>query len=74
MPWRKDSYPLQYSGLENSMDCIVLGVSESQSRTSDFHFLAYGTEQLVTFWVLTLSLHLRLFSGLPLKPSPGTGA
>ena len=32
------SYPFQYSGLENSMDCIVLGVAKSQTRLSDFHF------------------------------------
>ena len=31
-------YPLQYSGLENSMDCIVHGVSKSQTQLSDFHF------------------------------------
>ena len=31
-------YPLQYSGLENSMDCIVHGVAKSQTRPSDFHF------------------------------------
>ena len=31
--------PLQYSGLENSMDCIVHGVSKSQTQLSDFHFL-----------------------------------
>ena len=30
--------PLQYSGLENSMDCIVHGVAKSQTRLSDFHF------------------------------------
>ena len=29
-------YPLQYSGLENSMDCIVHGISKSQTRLSDF--------------------------------------
>ena len=29
---------LQYSGLENSMDCIVPGVAESQTLLSDFHF------------------------------------
>ena len=28
-PGEGNSYPLQYSGLENSMDCIVQGVSES---------------------------------------------
>ena len=30
--------PLQYSGLENSMDCIVLGVIKSRTQLSDFHF------------------------------------
>ena len=33
-----NSYPLQYSGLENSMDCVVHGVTKSQTRLSDFHF------------------------------------
>ena len=28
----------QYSGLENSMDCVVHGVAKSQARLSDFHF------------------------------------
>ena len=28
----------QYSGLENSRDCIVHGVTKSQTRLSDFHF------------------------------------
>ena len=31
-------YPLQYSGLENSMDYTVHGVTKSQTRLSDFHF------------------------------------
>ena len=31
-------YPLQYSGLENSMDCIVHGVTKSWTKLSDFHF------------------------------------
>ena len=30
-------YPLQYSGLENSMDCIVQRVSKSQTLLSNFH-------------------------------------
>ena len=33
--------PLQYSGLENSMDCTVQGVTESWTRLSDFHFLSF---------------------------------
>ena len=31
-------YPLQYSGLENSMDCVVHGVTKSRTRLSDFRF------------------------------------
>ena len=32
-------YPLQYSGLDNSMDCTVHGVAKSQTQLSNFHFL-----------------------------------
>ena len=32
-----NDYPLQYSGLENSMDCIVHGVAKSQTQLSEFH-------------------------------------
>ena len=34
--------PLQYSGLENSMDCIVRGVAKSRTRLSDFHSLTHS--------------------------------
>ena len=37
-PGEGNGYPLQYSGLENSMDCIVHGVAKSGTRQSDFHF------------------------------------
>ena len=37
-PGEGKCYPLQYSGLENSMDCIVHGVAMSWARLSDFHF------------------------------------
>ena len=30
--------PLQYSGLENSMACIVHGVAKSRTQLSNFHF------------------------------------
>ena len=33
-----NSYPFQYSGLENFMDCVVHGVAKSQTLLSDFHF------------------------------------
>ena len=38
-PGEGKRYPLQYSGLENSIDCIVHGVSKSQTQLSDFHSL-----------------------------------
>ena len=37
-PGEGKGYPLQYSSLENSMDCIVHGVPKSQTRLNDFHF------------------------------------
>ena len=37
-PGEWKGYPLQYSGLENSIDCIVHEVTKSQTLLSDFHF------------------------------------
>ena len=37
-PGKEKGYPLQYSGLENAMDCIVHGVAKSWTRLSAFHF------------------------------------
>ena len=37
-PGEGKGYLLQYSGLENSMDCIVYGATKSRTRLSDFHF------------------------------------
>ena len=37
-PGEGSSYPLQYSGLENSMECIVHAVAKSPTRLSNFHF------------------------------------
>ena len=36
-------YPLQYSGLENSMDCTVHGVAKSWTWPSDFHFQCFSS-------------------------------
>ena len=33
--------PPQYSGLENSTDCLVYGVAKSLERLSDFHSLTH---------------------------------
>ena len=45
-----NGYPLQYSALENSTDCIVHGVTKSQTRLSDFH----STNPIQGFSVLRL--------------------
>ena len=37
-PGEGKGYPLQNSGLENSMDSIVHGVAKSRTGLSDFHF------------------------------------
>ena len=34
----RKGYLLQYSGLENSMDCIVHGVTKKWTQLSNFHF------------------------------------
>ena len=36
--WSLEKGMVQYSGLENSMDCIAHGVAKSQTWLSDFHF------------------------------------
>ena len=41
-PGEGNGYPLQYSGLENSKDCIVHGVAKSQTQLSNFHFHFVG--------------------------------
>ena len=37
-PGEEKGYPLQYSGLENSMDYIVHGAVKSQTQLINFHF------------------------------------
>ena len=37
-PGEGKGYPLQYSGLEISMNCMVHGVVESRTRLNHFHF------------------------------------
>ena len=52
-PGEGKSYPLQYSGPENSMDCIVHGVAKTWTGLSDFHF---HRGQIQVFRDLKLSL------------------
>ena len=52
-------YPLQKSGLENSMDCIVHGIAKSQTWLSDFHFttisLTSQTKFKKYFYILVMT-------------------
>ena len=50
-PGEGNGNPLQYSGLENSIDCIVHRITKNQTQLSKFHRLEcsekYGTKDLV---------------------------
>ena len=56
-PGEGKGYPLQYSGLENSMDCIAHGVAKSQTRLNDIHFISH-----TVFWA---SLVAQMIKDLP---------
>ena len=45
-PGEGNRYPLQYSGLENSMDSVVHGIAKSRTQLSDFHFPLFLKVQL----------------------------
>ena len=46
-PGEGKGYPLQYSGLENSMDHIFQGVAKSRTQLSNFHFHANDERQSI---------------------------
>ena len=55
-PGEGKGYPLQYSGLENSMDYIVHGVTKCQTWLRNFHISLLR----VTLWLKDLNKYLRL--------------
>ena len=58
-PEEGKGYPLQYSSLENSMDCIVYGVAKSRTRLSNFHFPGNSQSQLFcTSYLKTILVHI----------------
>ena len=59
-PAEGNSYPLQYLGLEKSMDCIVYGLAKSCTRLSGFHFhfLSLKWNKSMRTFILPLNLHL----------------
>ena len=40
-PGEGKGYPLQYSGLEDFMNCIVHGVAKSRTQLSNFHTFTF---------------------------------
>ena len=52
-----EKLPIQYSGLDNSMDCIVHGVAKSQTWLNDFHNMWFS---LCIFEVYTREIILPL--------------
>ena len=48
-PGEGKGYPLQYSCLENSMDCVVHGVAKSRTQVSKSHFHFPKTELRLSF-------------------------
>ena len=54
-PGEGKGYRLQYSGLENSMDCIVHGVAKSRTQLRNFHFtFQYSKDRVSTTEVVTI--------------------
>ena len=66
-PGERNSYPLQYSGLENSTDCMVHGVTKSRTQLRNFHFTSRDgdhTSYLVANlfqWLLRKHCHLVVY-------------
>ena len=44
-PGEGNDYPLQYSCVENSMDCIVQAVTKSGTWLSDFNFISLAVQE-----------------------------
>ena len=53
-PAEGEGYPLQYSDLENSMNCIVHGVRKSWTLLRNFHFLTSNGDECNCPMVSTL--------------------
>ena len=70
-PGEGKGYPLQYSSLENSMDCTVRGGHKELDMTEQ---LSLSLSDIIIFWPLTLSTtsipNSVCLSYLPLHPPP----
>ena len=69
IPGEGKGYPLQYSGLENPMDCIVHGVTKNQTQLS---LLRASTTLLLLFWLFLPMSYLPYETGSSLKGAIGS--
>ena len=69
-------YPLQYSGRENSIDCIVHGVSKSRTQLSNFHFHFLFNITSIFGWFTCFKIHIQFldFPGSPVVKNPSANA
>ena len=63
-PGEGKGYPLQYSGLENSRDCIIHGVTKSQTQLRDFRFQVTPRKSNHIFSILRIK-RVQPFRGFP---------
>ena len=63
-PGEGKGYPLQYSGLENSRDCIIHGVTKSQTQLRDFRFQVTPRKSNHIFSILRIK-RVQPFHGFP---------
>ena len=61
----KKGYPLQYSSLDNSMDCIFHGVTKNQTRLSDLKKKNCMRQFLIMSSYLSIHPSICLISSLP---------
>ena len=69
-PGEGNGYPLQYSGLENPMDCIVHGVAKSRIGLSNFQFHFAGKKPLCLYVLRRKEGTLRLRIRVGSSPAP----
>ena len=58
-------YPLQYSGLENSRDYTVHGVTKSRTQLSDFHFL--HTKTYIQMLIISIIYNRQKMETIPMS-------
>ena len=60
-PGEENGYPLQYFGLENSMDSIVHEITKSQTQASEFHFTSLTVLAVIYFVLIQNSVYFEYF-------------